>query len=101
LPPDKQHKREDSEVNAIQYMFDTKLFTQTVENMFHGPKVAAVSRSVKKESRQAIVALTMQDWRELCQAYNVKKKVNYLVSQSADIVCFFSMLGTFRRFQAG
>jgi hypothetical protein len=24
----------------------------------------------------------MQDWRELCQAYNVKKKVNYLVSQN-------------------
>ena len=89
LPPNKRRKM-DCEVNAIQYMFDPNSFTQTVENMFHfsflvknggakivarpdGPKVAAVYRSVKKQSRQAIVSLTMQDWRELCRAYEVKK----------------------------
>jgi hypothetical protein len=35
LPPNKRCKRDDCEVNAIQYMFDPTSFTQTVENMFH------------------------------------------------------------------
>jgi hypothetical protein len=91
LPPGKRPKGTQAyEVNAIQYMFDPYSFTQTVENMFHfsflvknggariaarpdGPKVASISRSVKKEPRQAIVSLTMQDWRDLCRAYNVHK----------------------------
>jgi hypothetical protein len=78
------------EVDAIQYMFNPKSFTQTVENIFHfsflikkgsanicvrpdGPKVAAMDKERDEEdlSRQAIVSLNMRDWRELCRAYKV------------------------------
>lgn len=80
------------EVDAIQYMFNPKSFTQTVENVFHfsflvkkgtanicvrpdGPKVASIKeiRETAPPARQAIVSLTMQDWRELCSAYNVEQ----------------------------
>jgi hypothetical protein len=84
----KRLKQGDCEVDAIQYMFNPHSFTQTVENLFHfsflikngnakicarpdGPKVASISRSIKKEPRQAIVAITPRDWRDLCRANKV------------------------------
>jgi hypothetical protein len=79
------------EVDAIQYMFNPKSFTQTVENIFHfsflvkrgtanicvrpdGPKVATFEKERDEEdpSRQAIVSINMRDWRDLCRAYEVK-----------------------------
>lgn len=89
LPANKR-LRQHCEVNAIQYMFNPHSFTQTVENLFHfsflvksgrakiaarpdGPKVASISRSQEKEPTQAIVSLTMKDWRDLCSAYEVEQ----------------------------
>jgi hypothetical protein len=87
-PDKKRLKHGDYEVDAIQYMFNPHSFTQTVENIFHfsflvksgnakicarpnGPKVASISRSITDEPRQAIVAITPRDWRDLCRAHKV------------------------------
>jgi hypothetical protein len=86
---------------AVQLLFNPRSFTQTVENVFHysfmvkqgiaalkvrdekklgegvklppGPVVKPVKRESArdKEPVQAIVSLTMQDWRDLVEAYNV------------------------------
>mmetsp|Transcript_255 Transcript_255/g.631 ORF Transcript_255/g.631 Transcript_255/m.631 type:complete len:192 (-) Transcript_255:106-681(-) len=98
--------KKNTDVCAIQLMFNPKSFTQTVENLYHysclvkdgeaslivrdeksldkdsqdvfiegGPVVKLVPKSSKGPSpapRQAIVSLTMQDWKELIQAYDVE-----------------------------
>jgi hypothetical protein len=91
----KRAKKTGAQVCAIQYMFNPLSFTQTVENLFHysflvksgagriclaqdgKPQVAAVPEKEAKEkhqpAKQAIVSLTMRDWRRMCKAYNVKK----------------------------
>ena len=92
LPERKRIKDQAGEINAIQYMFNPKSFTQTVENVFHfsflvkkgqasittrddQPLVAYQQEAEGSEppSRQAIVALNMKDWRDLCKAYHIKK----------------------------
>mmetsp|Transcript_5682 Transcript_5682/g.8064 ORF Transcript_5682/g.8064 Transcript_5682/m.8064 type:complete len:369 (-) Transcript_5682:138-1244(-) len=95
----KRFKRHGSDINAIQYLMNPKSFTQTVENIFHfsflvknskakiavdegGSDIGALPGPVVQpmgeiEStgppRQAVVAFTMQDWKELCKAYEVEQ----------------------------
>mmetsp|Transcript_35503 Transcript_35503/g.47659 ORF Transcript_35503/g.47659 Transcript_35503/m.47659 type:complete len:120 (+) Transcript_35503:98-457(+) len=98
----KRAKRHGSDIDAVQYLFNPKSFTQTVENIFHfsflvkkgsagifvrskedsekyggakaGPVVRAVGGGAEKPPpKQAIVALNMKDWKDLCQQFEVKK----------------------------
>ena len=90
----------ETDIDGIQYLFNPKSFTQTVENIFHfsfmikkgdagiavRPKMANNSggssglrvapRAVQDDDpppTQAVCSLTMQDWRQLCQAYDLKQ----------------------------
>jgi len=99
----KKLKKHGVEIDAIQFLFNPKSFTQTVENIFHYSflvKKGSASLKVQEKGfgqfldqeapggivakyvqekgshpppRQSIVSLTMQDWRDLCKAYNVEK----------------------------
>jgi hypothetical protein len=103
IPPKlkKKLKRHGVEIDAIQYLFNPKSFTQTVENIFHysflvkrgnaslrandkgfGEYLGEESKggifvkyvdvdSSHPPPRQAILSLTMKDWRQLCKAYEV------------------------------
>ena len=98
--------KKNTDVCAIQLMFNPKSFTQTVENLYHysclvrdgeaslivrdkkildkdnqdlfvegGPVVKLVSKpsgGPTPAPRQAIVSLTMQDWKDLIEAYDVE-----------------------------
>lgn len=95
-----QEIQQTSDICAINYMFNPNSFTQTVENIFNFSfqvKKGDAMISVKKEQneatgeevvrpvvmamkpplnvtpRQAIVTLNMQDWRDLCQKFDVQK----------------------------
>lgn len=79
------------EIGAIQYLFNPKSFTQTVENLFHfsfllkqghagirvtddkGPTVSQHRTDVFPPPRQAIVSLNMKEWRRLNEAYEVQQ----------------------------
>jgi len=93
----KKLKKHGVEIDAIQYLFNPNSFTQTVENIFHYSFLVKTGRAtlkVKKKgfqqapggvvcrhveegesshpfSTQAVLSLTMKDWRDLCQVYNV------------------------------
>eukprot|EP00526_Cylindrotheca_closterium_P018675 CAMPEP_0113620154 /NCGR_PEP_ID=MMETSP0017_2-20120614/10256_1 /TAXON_ID=2856 /ORGANISM="Cylindrotheca closterium" /LENGTH=371 /DNA_ID=CAMNT_0000529785 /DNA_START=138 /DNA_END=1253 /DNA_ORIENTATION=+ /assembly_acc=CAM_ASM_000147 len=102
----KKLKKSGMKVDAVQYLFNPKSFTQTVENFFHYSfLVKKGSASLKRDKagfgeavgedapgglfvryiserdvgatqplpKQAIVSLTMKDWRDLCKAHNVTK----------------------------
>ena len=99
----KKFKKYGVEIDAIQFLFNPKSFTQTVENIFHysflvkkgtgaialrdelglniegiptkpGLKLKYVSEDkMAPIARQSILALTMHDWRALCEAYQVNK----------------------------
>ena len=87
-------------IDAVGCLFNPKSFTQTVENMFHfsffvtdaragiksqcaedaerygsvpGPVIRRVKEGNKKDVTQAIVDLSMKDWKDMCKAYQVKK----------------------------
>lgn len=89
------------EIDAVQYLFNPKSFTQTIENIFHfsfmvkhgevsmttrpdgeepGVKVKMVAHQrdtsnneSKGPTKQTITSLNMRDWRRLCQAYQVSQ----------------------------
>lgn len=99
----KKLKRHGPKIDAVQYLFNPKSFTQTVENIFHFSflvKKGSASLKVDKHGfgkfvgqdspgglfctyvtesnhhpipKQAIVSLTMKDWRDLVKAHNVTK----------------------------
>jgi len=76
------------EICAVKFLFDPKSFTQTVENIFHFSflvKEGKAGISVSKDgepkvahkipgaapTRQAIVPISMKDWKTLVEAYKV------------------------------
>ncbi|CAJ1934459.1 unnamed protein product [Cylindrotheca closterium] len=97
----KKLKKGGMKIDAVQYLFNPNSFTQTVENIFHysflikkgsaslkadkagfGEHVGEEApgglfaryipeNTVQPTPKQAIVSLTMKDWRELCEAHNV------------------------------
>mmetsp|Transcript_43396 Transcript_43396/g.132014 ORF Transcript_43396/g.132014 Transcript_43396/m.132014 type:complete len:449 (-) Transcript_43396:307-1653(-) len=98
----KKARKHGAEVDAVKYLFNPKSFTQTVENIFHfsflvkkgsagislrsdeeskkyggagpGPVVRAMTNPNEAPTpKQAIVSLTMQDWRDMCEAYSMKE----------------------------
>ncbi|KAL3934284.1 MAG: hypothetical protein SGBAC_009962 [Bacillariaceae sp.] len=99
----KKLKKHGMKIDAVQYLFNPKSFTQTVENIFHYSflikKGNAGLRTEKSgfgevlgenapgglfaryipetdshpAPKQAIVSLTMKDWRALCKAHNVTR----------------------------
>jgi hypothetical protein len=99
----KKFKKYGVEIDAIQFLFNPRSFTQTVENIFHysflvkkgtgaialrdekglhiegiqtkpGLKIKYVSEDkMAPVARQGILSLTMQDWRALCEAYQVEE----------------------------
>lgn len=101
MDPDEKKKtirryEKENDICAIQYLFNPKSFTQTVENLFNfsflikkgDAKIAVRSDDVRPHprpvvtamkpqnnipARQAIVPLNMQDWRDLCKGFNVVK----------------------------
>lgn len=86
-------KRRSNTICAINYLFNPKSFTQTVENIFHFSFLlkkgdARISMRTQEEEktpvvepiennngptppRQAIMSLSMRDWRNLVEVYNV------------------------------
>jgi hypothetical protein len=82
-------ENENEEICAVKFLFDPKSFTQTVENIFHfsflvknvqagirvgpegDPTVMFRRDQGKLISRQAIVPITMKDWRNMVEAYGV------------------------------
>mmetsp|Transcript_15521 Transcript_15521/g.33385 ORF Transcript_15521/g.33385 Transcript_15521/m.33385 type:complete len:422 (-) Transcript_15521:89-1354(-) len=92
--------KSNSQVNAVNCLFNPKSFTQTVENVFHfsflvkegfsgikarsveeveefglepGPVIRPIKDGVDPgQPKQAIVSLNMKDWRDMCNAYNVE-----------------------------
>lgn len=99
----KKLKKHGAKIDAVQYLFNPKSFTQTVENIFHYSflvKKGAASLKVEQHGfgeylgesapggltamyipetdshpapKQAVVSLTMADWRALCKAHDVTK----------------------------
>lgn len=82
------------EIGAIEYLFNPKSFTQTVENLFHfsfllkdgraciyatddkGPMVQPQPQVAEHPPpRQSIISLNMRDWRRLTEAYQVDKSL--------------------------
>ncbi len=98
--PTKKKLKRNNDVCAVELLFNPKSFTQTVENLYHyaflvkdgkaslkvrnkkvvdgieldgGPVVSYHDPQKKIPTpRQAIVSLTMEDWKNLTDAYNVK-----------------------------
>jgi non-structural maintenance of chromosomes element 4 len=98
----KKFKKYGVEIDAIQFLFNPRSFTQTVENIFHysflvkkgtgaialrdekglniegiqtkpGLKLKYVSEDkMAPIARQSILSLTMHDWRALCDVYQVE-----------------------------
>jgi len=92
---------QNSQVNAVNCLFNPNSFTQTVENIFHfsfmvksgdagiktrttkeakefggepGPAIQPIEDEEKRpEPKQAIVSLNMKDWRDMCRAYSVEE----------------------------
>lgn len=103
IPKDvqKKFKKYGVEIDALQFLFNPRSFTQTVENIFHysflvkkgtgaiavrdekglhieglqtkpGLKIKYVSEDkTAPVAKQSVMTLTMQDWRALCEAYHV------------------------------
>jgi len=88
------------DIDGVQFLFNPKSFTQTVENMFYysflvkkGEAEIGVRSRIegdgnkrlglyaapipklddKLPARQAVISFTMRDWRNLCEAHNVKE----------------------------
>jgi hypothetical protein len=77
------------DICAVKFLFDPQSFTQTVENIFHfsflvkkgeagirvgssgDPTVAYRKHQDKITPRQAIVPITMKDWKNMVEAYGV------------------------------
>ena len=102
-PVMKKLKKYGMEIDAIQFLFNPQSFTQTVENIFHYSflvKKGSAAINVRSKGldlsgvttnpglsikyvkdgpanppphKQGILALTMQDWRDLGEAYGVEK----------------------------
>jgi hypothetical protein len=84
-------KKTDGNVDicAVKFLFDPQSFTQTVENIFHfsflvkkgeagirvgssgDPTVGYRKQHDKITPRQAIVPITMKDWKNMVEAYGV------------------------------
>mmetsp|Transcript_25796 Transcript_25796/g.47435 ORF Transcript_25796/g.47435 Transcript_25796/m.47435 type:complete len:415 (-) Transcript_25796:382-1626(-) len=91
---------QNSQVNAVNCLFNPNSFTQTVENVFHfsfllkegkagikarsaedveeyggepGPAIRPYENHDMGPPKQAIVSLNMKDWKDMCQAYNVEE----------------------------
>lgn len=82
-------KDEIDDICAVKFLFDPQSFTQTVENIFHfsflvkkgeagirvgssgDPTVAYRKQQDKITPRQAIVPITMKDWKNMVEAYGV------------------------------
>lgn len=98
----KKAKRFGVEIDAFQFLFNPESFTQTVENIFHysflikkgTASIAVREKGLQMEgldtkpgltlkyvkdtashskAKQGILSLTMQDWRDLCEAYQVEE----------------------------
>lgn len=95
----KRMKEEDGKpIEAMQYLLNPLSFTQTVENIFNFSfliKRGQASIQVRKESngpdtpagvfvaeaqacdtaepKQAVISFTMQDWKDLCEVFEVEK----------------------------
>lgn len=101
-PVKKKLKKHGQEICGMKYLLNPKSFTQSVENIFHFSfliKKATASINVREKAlvqdgmhgkpgvvvkymdggkkhptpRQTIVSLTMKDWRDLCEAYDVSE----------------------------
>ena len=97
-PARKKLQETQGEICAVQYLFNPKSFTQTIENVFHfsfmvkdgiatmrtrkdgdepGIKIKMATEPTEDEARpkgpskQTITSLDMRDWKRLCQAYHV------------------------------
>lgn len=91
---DVQEIEANNHVCAVNFLFNPKSFTQTVENVFNfaflikkgdakiqvvekdgrrRPMVTVMSPKDNLDPRQAVVPLTMRDWRDMCAKFEVKK----------------------------
>jgi hypothetical protein len=82
-------QNENEEICAVKFLFDPKSFTQTVENIFHfsflvkkgeagirvgpegDPTVIYRRNQPTMIPRQAIVPITMKDWKNMVESYGV------------------------------
>lgn len=80
-------ERNGYDIHAIKFLFDHESFKKTVETIFNfsfliktgeariqvnneGLSVRAINNAGNKPAdKQAVIAFTMKDWRELCRAY--------------------------------